>query len=279
MESATIAERMQKIQSVFKTGQGLAYDKNEVAINHFLTNENHLFESVAYEGVACGLAENDIDEMNGFNNWQHFLELNTTHSTQIHIGLGWALALKKQTATTSTPVIQSVMEARVFDGYGYVEGLFRKRIAILQRVIPEQITTNQQMGYDQGLGRSMWYNAKGEVTVLNEIISSFPPARLPDLWRGVGIAVGYVGGAKVPELTTLAASSNTFNLDFKVGLLLSQFSRFHSSNMDVTSHVAILKILNLDKTYFEQLYSIQLSKSILNTYVEYLQDIKDKLTC
>jgi hypothetical protein len=34
------------------------------------------------------------------------------------------------------------------------------------------------MGYDQGLGRSMWYNAKGEVAILKETISSFPSARL-----------------------------------------------------------------------------------------------------
>jgi len=268
---------MQKIQSVFKAGQGLAYDNNIETINHFLTNENHLFQSVAYEGVACGFAENDIDHTTAFRDWQNFLERNRVHSTQIHIGLGWALALKKQPSNSPIPIAKSVMEARVFDGYGYVEGLFRKRVTILQKLIPAPITANQLMGYDQGLGRSLWYNAKGELPVLKDTISLFPSTRMADLWRGVGIAVGYVGGVERSVHTALFHSADKFDLDYKVGLLLSQFSRFLSTNMDALSHKIVLEKLNLDKPNFEQLYQFQLSQSISSTYFEYLHGLKEKL--
>jgi hypothetical protein len=277
VEFSTIAERMLKIQTVFKAGQGLAYYKNEEQINHFLNQENHLYQSVAYEGVACGLAEDDIDEENKFKHWENFLAKHGTHHTQIHLGLGWALALKKQAVDFPIPISKSVMEARVFDGYGYVEGLFRKRVAILQKVIPEKITANQQMGYDQGLGRSMWYNAKGEVAILKETISSFPSARLADLWRGMGIAVGYVGGVKMEDLALLVTFAKENESDFKVGVLLSQFSRCSASNIEKDMYKVILELLKIEAADFEKIYQEQIELSHSIAYVAYLQHIKEKL--
>ena len=110
------------------------------------------------------------------------------------IGLGWAFA---KTEISPTPYLESlhrVMNRMVFDGMGYYYGLFKGRKTVKNQLIPEGIEEQELHGFDQGLGRRLWYISKGEVNELVQLIQPFHFSRHADLWRGVGIACGYVGG-------------------------------------------------------------------------------------
>jgi hypothetical protein len=91
--------------------------------------------------------------------------------------------------------------------------------------VPENIDNLSLRAYDQGLGRSFWYIAQGEVDKLLNIINSFSEDRHHDMWRGIGIAVTYVGGVKKSDLLELMSNSGKFSKAFKCGIALVSQTR------------------------------------------------------
>jgi enediyne biosynthesis protein E3 len=126
---------------------------------------------------------------------------------QVHIGLGWALAEQQKPIpeNPSWPEPDAVL-----DGYGYYHGLFRRRLSIRTQSIPEGLTDTQLPAFDRGLGRSLWYISKGDVEMMLRMTAAFPERRQPDLWRGIGIAVAFVGGCSEPLLTQTASASSAY---------------------------------------------------------------------
>ncbi|MBL0272347.1 MAG: DUF1702 family protein [Chitinophagaceae bacterium] len=95
---------------------------------------------------------------------------------------------------------------------GYYAGLFKGRRTIKNQLVPDGIGAQELQGFDQGLGRRLWYNARGEVKEVARLIQTFTSTRHPDLWRGIGIACGYVGGNQQENLELLlTASGHTIN--------------------------------------------------------------------
>ncbi len=50
-------------------------------------------------------------------------------------------------------------------------------------LVPQDVTDEDLHGFDQGLGRRLWYISKGEVSVLTKLIHPFHSLRQYDLWR------------------------------------------------------------------------------------------------
>ena len=204
----------QNIETVFNTfQQGKALSDQELGLDELISKLNEFeprYRSVAFEGASMSVAL-----QNSIETWKTYAEQTEKHATQVHIGLGWAIAEQQIDLASSLSQIDSAWQQKVLDGYGYWHGLFRRRLTIRTQQIPTEITSEHQTGFDQGVGRSIWYLSKGNVSKLENIISHFTDERKPNLWQGLGVASTYVGGCSdelIAELNS-AAGENKTNFD------------------------------------------------------------------
>ncbi|MEO8583973.1 MAG: DUF1702 family protein [Flavitalea sp.] len=222
-----IGLRMDKIRKIFQDITAIfPLMENLKSLTEKLENTENEFRSVAYEAAAMALAVKDISKGFALKEWREFMEgPGAKHTTQIHVGLGWALAQQRVEVLPIIKTLDPVMRFRVLDGYGYYDGIFRQRKTITNRIVPDEMDANLLPGYDQGLGRSMWYTCKGECESVSGMIGTFPASRHKDLWRGTGIACVYVGGYDENILRKLFTLSSENHSQLSVGAALVSRSR------------------------------------------------------
>ena len=228
----SVLTNIQAIQSAFKEAQLIA---TKCDINPDLYYQldaiSDEFRSVSYEGASFAIAQASISKNGTLALWESFKkETKGLHDSQIHVGLGWALASLNSNIEDHTSSFSPYMVSRVIDGYGYYYGIFKRRIAIRTAQIPDLIIEKNKMAFDQGLGRALWYLAEGNHEKLSRLISIIPENRHADLWRGVGIAFTYVGGAKSEEIISLQKLAATYYNDFQTGVALALHSRKKASS-------------------------------------------------
>lgn len=241
---ANMALIQQLFQASAITASETADDASLIAL---LEQNDKTFISIAYEASAMERALLDFN-VNAFAlpHWQAFLHQAPEHSTQIHIGLGWAIAKRRIALAQVEAAIEPQQVPRVLDGVGYCEGTFKQRIAVKEMKTPEWLNGNLHKGYDQGLGRSLWYTAKAEPESLTSLITPFAEERKQDLWRGVGIALAYVGGCDEEKLQQLKTLSGTFTADLAVGVTLATLSRKTASTINADTELTCQLICNAD---------------------------------
>jgi len=235
----SVSGKMEYIQKVFLSVQDYMQKNHELEeLIAFLDSEPPEFRSVAYESASMEIGLKELFCGKELNNWKKFYQRSAmAHTFHMDIGLGWAFA---KTEISPAPYLESlhpVMSLMVFDGMGYYHGLFKVRKTVKNQLIPDGIKEQELHGFDQGLGRRLWYIARGETDELIQLIQPFHLSRHADLWRGVGIACGYVGGCDKSNLERLLNFSTEFNNQFCTGITLAAISR--SSSNSVTSDIGL----------------------------------------
>ena len=232
-----VSGKMEYIQKVFLGVQDFMQKNHELEeLIAFLDTEPTEFRSVSYESASMEIGWQEISAGKELNNWKTFYQRSAkAHTFHMDIGLGWAFA---KTGISPTPYLKSllpVMTEMVFDGMGYYNGLFRGRKTVKNQLIPDGINEQEIFGFDQGLGRRLWYIAKGEVNELMLLLQPFPLYRRANLWRGLGIACGYVGGCDKSKLEQLLNASSEYSDQFRKGIALAALSRCasHSITADI----------------------------------------------
>lgn len=210
----SIAENVETVVSTFQKGRALS--EQEHSLDELLT-KLHAFEpryrSVAFEGASMGVALTQ-----NFETWKQYTKAAEKHATQVHIGLGWAIAEGQWNLTSTLSQIEPTLQVKVLDGYGYWNGLFQRRATIRTQQIPENITPEYQAGFDQGVGRAIWYITKGDIAKVVNIINHFAEDRRPNLWFGIGVASTYVGGCSDELIAELKSASGEFELNLEKGI-------------------------------------------------------------
>lgn len=210
----SIAENIETIVATFQKGKALS--NQELGLEELVSTLNRTeerYRSVAFEGASMGIAL-----QNSITTWKQFSSLAHKHTTQIHIGLGWAIAEQELDVLSILSEIEPEIRVKVLDGIGYWFGLFRRRLTIRTQQIPAFITTKYKDGFDQGVGRAIWYVSKGEVSKLVNIINHFDEPRRSNLWQGIGVASTYVGGCSDELITELKSAAGEFKLNLKNGI-------------------------------------------------------------
>ena len=202
------------VVATFQMGKHLA--ESGIPMNELFSRLNKFeprYRSVAFEGASMGVALT-----HGLEAWKAYAKLAENHATQVHIGLGWAIAEKQLDLASTLSSVAPQMQVKVLDGYGYWFGLFQRRATIRTQQIPAFITPEYQAGFDQGVGRAIWYITKGEAAKVQHIISYFPEARRADLWQGIGVALTYVGGCSDERLRKLRSVSGDHRPNVDTGI-------------------------------------------------------------
>lgn len=228
-----IAQKMENIQSIFREVQEKDFvDFSISEIAEYLNNFDSEFRSIAYESASMNLALRDLKRDGKLGLWFYLLrEIGAQHAIQIHVGLGWALAQEQLNPETYLNELQPMLRYRVLDGYGYYEGTFRRRKSIINQQAIETEDATALSSYYQGLGRSMWYIAKGEIAVAKRMIESFPVDKQNDLWRGLGIAITYVGGCSETYIQHILDEAFNFQRDLATGAAMTLISRNNADSV------------------------------------------------
>jgi len=250
-----VSNKMEYIQKVFLEVQDHIRDETELEeLIAFLDAEPYEFRSVAYESASMMLGLRDLSKGTELNEWTKFyLRAGKEHSFHMDIGLGWAYAKCAITPDPNLNSLHPMMRWMIFDGMGYYNALFRGRRTIKNQTVPEGIDGEDKKGYDQGLGRRLWYMASGDVSKVMAFIQSFPSSRHPDLWRGVGIACGYVGGNAREDLEMLILSSGEYKPQLCAGIALAAISRSASNSSTDDIETASLMLCRMPLKEIETL--------------------------
>jgi len=215
----SIEENIETIVSTFQKGRKLA--ESDISLDKLIVELNQFeprYRSVAYEGASMGVS---IVRDDG---WRSFRAKSEAHVTQIHIGLGWAFAEQEWPIDKELHHVESEYRSKVLDGFGYWHGLFRRRLTIRTQTIPEVISTDNLSGFDQGVGRAIWYISKGEIEKLLNIINHFSEERKPNLWRGIGVASTYVGGCLEEHFLELRTAADKIKSELEKGFEMAEKS-------------------------------------------------------
>ena len=209
-----IAKNIETVVSTFQKGRSLS--EQEFGLDELISKLNQFeprYRSVAFEGASMGVAI-----QNSLGTWNKYAKAAEKHATQVHIGLGWAIAEGQMNLASTLSEIEPDFQVKVLDGYGYWHGLFRRRLTIRTQTIPKNITSEYQSGFDQGIGRTIWYITKGEVAKVVNIINHFSEDRRANLWQGIGVASTYVGGCSDELIGELKSASSEFKKNFETGI-------------------------------------------------------------
>jgi hypothetical protein len=185
----------------------------------------------AYEGAAMGLTGLDC-----MLPWKNRLRAyiagpGAAHVYMVHIGAGEALArLRRKPEPFIARLDDRVLCWLVMDGYGFHEGFFSRRRYVDEQVVPAHLSRYARRIFDQGLGRSIWFSAGANVDRIAAIIAAFPSARRADLWVGIGVACGYVGGVDRAAIEALQRAAGPYGAHMAVGTAFVAKGRQRAGN-------------------------------------------------
>ena len=228
----SMPERMEYIQKLFLDAGALVNtcaDWQELI--SFLEKESVEYRSVAYEGASFELALKDLKATGELNQWKQFRRVSQQHAFHVDIGLGWAFAKKESPPKSCLGSTNSLAGSMILDGMGYYYALFKGRSTLKNKFVPTVLEQEWLEGFDQGIGRRLWYMAKGNVQEAVNLAHNFPIARHGDLFRGIGIACGYVGGSREEELHLLKKLSAEHIDQLRLGIVLATISRILSNSI------------------------------------------------
>lgn len=254
-------KNVEKIFTVAKTETTRYEDLND-AIEYIkrFSKDNR---AIAYEGASFGIGVESLKKDGTLRLWEEFFKkCEKDYEGVLGIGLGWAFAvLNINPCELDSHILDDQMFYYIFNGIGYYNALYKRKKTIdLQEVIsfcPE----NLRRAYDHGVGRRLWYIGKGDLTVIEILISSFPDKRKENIMNGIGMASGFVGciPENVSNQLNLMPKKSQFN--FKSGLLCSLMFNIIVGRIQKTS-VSNCKLISLNTGDLERMYYFNLEVSV-----------------
>ncbi len=265
----TALQKTEKIRAVFLETQ-LFYAKHDDmrALIVYLANTEKEFSSIAYESASMAIALKGFEDHTFPDVWLFFAEgAALAHQAQVYVGLGWAIAKFNFPFLTAVKNLHTQFYFRIADGCGYYDGSFKHRRTIINKELPLYLPIAAMPMYDQGLGRSIWYTEKADIHKMCSKVETFAAGRHADIWRGIGIAVAYVGGCNDADLKILLQHAATNGFQLACGAALAARSRTLANTMtaDTNRCSRLWFTLTVDKT-------VIVNEDIYGSWIKEIED-------
>jgi hypothetical protein len=228
-----VRERLEKVGGCFVQGYNAALAEDRPAplaarIHDEVDREHHGF---AFEGAGMALALLDTLTPWRRDRLARFLAgPGDAHAYIVNVGAGWILARLPLSPERLLARLDPFLGWLALDGYGFHEGFFRWPRSVERREVPRKLRGYALRGFDQGLGRSLWFVDGADVERLPRTIGAFPAERRPDLWAGLGLAVGYAGGRSEAEIAALRQAAGPLAPQLAQGVAFAAQARERAGN-------------------------------------------------
>ena len=185
----------------------------------------------AYEGAAMALALLDILLPGRRRRLRAFLDQAAApHVYMVHVGAGWALARLRRRPWAGLP-LDPLLRWLALDGYGFHEAFFHPRRVVREQRRPRRLRGYEPRGFDQGVGRALWFVDAADPERIAASIAAFQQDRRPDLWSGVGLAATYAGAAADEALLRLAELGSVHRVQLAQGAAFAAKARLRAGNL------------------------------------------------
>lgn len=228
MDEQLVISKIETVMTVFRETEMFCMKyENKADRIEFANSKDSEFRSVGFEAISMIIAKECLGHKNGFTEWIEFYKThNSLYGAQLLTGLGWAIAAHQTTLPSElSELFSSEQLFKVHDGYGYYYGLFRSRLTIRSKQTPSELNTIIPPGYYSGIGRSLYYHAKGNLTKLRDTVETFDSPVLPEIWQGIGTASLFLGGLSIESIEQLSQCSGAFQEAYFVGVQSACLSR------------------------------------------------------
>jgi F0F1-type ATP synthase membrane subunit c/vacuolar-type H+-ATPase subunit K len=227
-----VRDHLEKIGRIFVQGYHAALiDPHPTALATRLAEIEIEFQGFAYEGAAMGLTLLDILTPWGRHHLRDFLDgPGAPHAYMLQVGVGWALARLRRPVEGWLERLDPAVKWLALDGYGFHEGYFHWPRYIEKQMLPPRLSGYACRGFDQGLGRCLWFVKGADVARIAAAIAAFPAFRQADLWSGVGLACAYAGGVERPAIAALAVAAGVYQPQLAQGVVFAAGTRQKAGN-------------------------------------------------
>jgi enediyne biosynthesis protein E3 len=250
-EGATRAQ-LERIGEVFIAGFNRALRADDPAeIRSGVDAADPDLRGFAAEGAAMGCAIADAVMLGG-NRLRAWVDGTAGEFGYLtHVGAGWALARVPWRRRAILGCLDPVHRWLAFDGLGFHDAYFHaSRIGSGWRRLR---TGYAARTYDQGVGRAIWFIAGGSAERAIAVISRLDPARQSDLWAGLGLALGYAGGADRRALHHVARAAGALLPALAQGAAFAAEARARARHVPACSRAAVRILSGLDAEEAAQL--------------------------
>lgn len=259
---AGVRERLERAGGAFAEGYNAALrDRHD--IERLIGTLNDLeadLHGFAHEGAAMAMAIVDSFSF-GRSRWRALFDLAGKHSYLLLVGAGWAMArLRRRSIPSFVRGVQHVAEPLVWDGYGFHEGFFHPQRFIRAMARPP-LRGYELRGFDQGLGRSLWFVEGASPSRIAATIGAFDLGRRADLWSGVGLACAYAGGVDRAAIEQLLRGAGGHEPSFAQGVVFAAAARERAGNLDEAVALACDVACGMDATAAAAVANEELERS------------------
>lgn len=214
-------------------------------------------QGFAYEGAGMGLALLDTIAPWPSRYLLDFLHgPGQPHAYMIQIGVGWAPARLKRAGTGWLPKLDPTVNWLMYDGYGFHETYFDWQTVLEKGAVPQRLIGYARHGFDQGVGRALWFVKGGDGERISAAIAALPAQRANDIWSGVGLASAYAGGVSCDVLETLMAAAGAAHFPaLAQGVVFAAATRQRAGNPAPHTDMACRVICGCDPTEAATLFA------------------------
>ncbi|PWK23874.1 uncharacterized protein DUF1702 [Arcicella aurantiaca] len=192
-----------------------------------------------HEGAAMGLFTLDLFSISNKNRLYDFIEgEGRNHAYMSYIGAGIASAIfRNNNFEYFTTKANSEGESLFLNGIGFYNAYFKPQKTLKEMFIPRSFAGKKAYfleGYDNGIGRAVWFYNSGEPTKIAETLAAFPEERQGAVWAGVGLAATYAGGVSERKIHLLKELSGKYAHRLGEGSFLATHTRQLAGNPHTT---------------------------------------------
>jgi enediyne biosynthesis protein E3 len=187
-----------------------------------------------FDGAFAGVASLYLTSGADASSIEQLVESFPEQAITVALGIGAAISHLGIDAPFNSRMVKQHSGWMCIDSYGLHEGYFHWPDIILKAQIPEGVCPEARRPFDQGLGRGLWAAGEAHPALISDLLSHFSQDRLPDLWQGLGLMIGYWGSYDATDLKLFLRYAGANRASLQLGVALATLLRKDTN--DVVDH-------------------------------------------
>ncbi len=239
-KNSNIVKHLETVGTFFLDGYHSSFNsKNIEELRNNLEQLDDTYKGFSFEGASMGYTLEDFFTFNNFKQVKEFIRISPSQVYINHVGVGWAMARLPISIEKHLNKFDHLLRWLIVDGYGFHQAYFRTKKYVLEMCPPKELKNpfSIQVFY-QGVGRALWFIEGTDVVRIYNRVRKFSQKFHPDLWAGVGLAVGYAGGGNVEDYQLIKEFSGTDLNHLQQGICFGVSARYKAHNVVENTHLA-----------------------------------------